>query len=166
MSLRIQRQEIVLTHQILSIGKKSEDEATQHSAAATGAKRQDLLGMCSDLQKMTMLLLNEQDKGSEARHQAFHKPQTFFLGNKYVQLTLDDCLGYLQDIENVLTQIESSNQINKVQELAKILKYTGFLSHKLNAAHGQIFLPNYCRERALKKAMHNQSKQCFEIRKG
>lgn len=40
-----------------------------------------------------------------------------------------------------------------MQELAKVLKYTGHLSHKLNSADCQFFIPNYCRDRALKKAM-------------
>ena len=53
-----------------------------------------------------------------------------------------------------------------MQELIKILKYTGFLSHKLNSSFQQFFVPNYCRKRALKKAMHLQSKQCFETIKG
>ena len=68
--------------------------------------------MCSELQKMIMMLLNENEKGFEMRSKALKKPETYLFGSKYVQLDIDDCLGYLQDIDSILFKMESTTEMN------------------------------------------------------
>lgn len=89
--------------------------------------------MCTDLQKMLMMLLNENENGLQMRSNVLKTPQTFLFGNKFVQLNIDDCLGYLQDIDSILLKMESTSEMNSLTEFTKILKYSGFLSHKLNS---------------------------------
>lgn len=47
-------------------------------------KEQDLASMCSELQKMTMILLNENEGGLDIRSEMLKKPQTYLFGSKYV----------------------------------------------------------------------------------
>lgn len=57
--LRIRRQEIQFVNQILSIGNYSND----HSHGPAPKNNCDLSTICSDLSKMTMMLLNEPENG-------------------------------------------------------------------------------------------------------